>query len=443
MTPPGCVKRPGGHDDAVLALPRLLPLALVSFAACGARTALDTAGAGGALATNPDAASFPDGEMDLPDGTPPPTCREWAATHGPVQVSNIPSIVEVMNAVPAPGGVLVGYADAQFPPVDSSWHERFVALPDGTLGPEQTPLLRNSTGLGWTAISLALTGDRGAATASDQTQGMQFVAIDSTGAPFGAVVNVAGDPGRYLLPTSSAFSVLRSAFDDSGTRPPPVELAMLDPSGNVLSTRTVLPASTPTDWYTRTGLPDGSFLLVWDTTPCPTCRAVRAQHLAEDGTSLAEPATLHTFGPMDYGDLDLAPSSRGVLVAWTEGPATTTELVSQPFEDQGTPRGARQRFAAPKGSNGPAFALAAAPGGDLVLAWADGAYSSDGHVYVQAVAADGSAEGPATTVAPLATTDSTTDLVVVASSLGAMVFYESDIPGFGIEVFGVPLHCLE
>jgi len=24
-----------------------------------------------------------------------------------------------------------------------------------------------------------------------------------------------------------------------------------------------------------------------------------------------------------------------------------------------------------------------------------------------------------------------------------MVFYESDIPGFGIEVFGVPLRCLE
>jgi hypothetical protein len=334
-------------------MPRLLPLALVSFAACGARTALDTAGAGGALATNPDAASLPDGDLDLPDGAPPArTCREWAATHDPVQISNIRSIVEVMNAVAAPGGVLVGYADAQFPPVDSSWHERFVSLPDGALGPEQTPILRNSTGLGWTAISLALAGDRGGATASDQTQGMQFVAIDSTGTPAGPVANVAGDPGRYLLPTSSGFSVLRSAFDDTGTQPPPVELAMLDPSGKVVSSRTVLPASTPTDWYMRTGLPDGSFLLVWDTTPCPPCRAVRAQHLAEDGTSLAEPATLHTFGPMDYGDFGLAPSSLGVLAAWTEGPAGSTELVSQPFEDRGTPGGVRQQFAAPKGSEG-------------------------------------------------------------------------------------------
>jgi len=146
-----------GHDDAVLTVPRLLPVALLSFAACGARSPLETLAAAGGLLPDAGVSSLPDGEVVLPDSAPMParTCRQWVGTHAPVQVSNVGSIVELMSAVPAPSGVLVGYADAQFPPVDSSWHERLVSLPDGMLGPEQTPFLRKTTGLGWTAISLA------------------------------------------------------------------------------------------------------------------------------------------------------------------------------------------------------------------------------------------------------------------------------------------------
>jgi hypothetical protein len=402
------------------------------FAACGARSPLGGPGgeSGGTL---------------LPDGgaLPAAACPAWVATQARVQVSDIASIVELMSAIPTSTGVLVGYADSQLPAVDSSWHARLVSFGDGTLGAEETPFRRDSSQLGWTRISIAQGGGRGAATASDQATGMQFVPVDSNGAPSGPVARVAGDPARYMLPTSTGFSVLRSAFNDSGLLSPPVDLATLDPTGRVLSTRTLLDASTPVDWYTRVGLADGSFLLVWwGSNACAGCRAVHAEHFGEGGDSLAPAATVHTFDAHSYGGYAVAassPPSTGFLFAWSDG-AGPVDLFGEPFDANGRSAGAAHRFAELPGPNAPTFTLAGAPGGDFVAAWVDGLETSQGQVYVQSVAADGSAEGPPTTLAPISATPEL-NLLAVASPLGAMVLYESDIPNYGIEVYAVPLRC--
>jgi hypothetical protein len=297
-----------------------------------------------------------------------------------VQVSDIPSIVQVLSAIPTPSGVLVGYADAQLPPVDPSWHERLVSFGAGTLGPEQTPFERNTSELGWTALWLALGNGTGAASASDQEEGMHFVPIDPSGVPSGSVTTVAGDPGRYLLATATGFSVLRSAFDDEGTRPPPVALAMLDPSGNVLSERTVLDASTPADWYTRTGFADGSFLLVWEgnnTGPGPV--PISAQHLAEDGTALSPAVLLHTFAATGYGGAyALAPATGGFLFVWSDNESGGARLLAEPFDENGRATGTPKPFGSSVG--GPILALAPAPGGDVLAAWDDASETSMGNL---------------------------------------------------------------
>jgi len=391
-----------------------------------------------------------EGGTIVPDGGAPATdvaapsqaCHKWTATSPRVQVSNIPSLVELMSAVASPSGVLVGYADEQAPPVDSSWHLHLIKLPDGQPALDQTPLHRDDSPLAWTAISIARGSSGFAATASDQSQGMQFAPIDESGVVTGEVARLAGDPGRYLLATTTGFSVLRSAFNESGTRPPPVDLALLDAAGNLVSTKTLLDRSVKTDWYERYGLPDLSFLLVWPGPSCDGCSGVFARHYAEDGTPLAPVATLHDFGPMDYGSYAIAPTTRGFLFAWSKGGAGPYDLMGQPFDADGRSLGPSGQFAQVSGANAPTFTLASTPGGDLVAAWADGPFTTDGHVYVQAVAADGSAEGTATTLDDLVTSDSSIDVVAVASPLGAMVLYENFVSE-GMEVFGVPIQCAQ
>jgi len=87
------------------------------------------------------------------------------------------------------------------------------------------------------------------------------------------------------------------------------------------------------------------------------------------------------------------------------------------------------------------FALAGAPGGDVLVAWFDsGAGSGDEtQVRVISVAASGSPEGPATTIASTMAAENSS-LVAVAAPGGAMVFYDDEAQG-SIEVFAVPLKC--
>jgi hypothetical protein len=409
---------------------------LVGALACGSRTGLDTL-AGSAAAAPDGGGLLPDGGDGLPDVpfVPSSVCHSWVPTHAPVQVSDIPSIVEVLSAIPTPSGVLVAYADAQVPPVDLGWHDRLVSFGDGALGSEQTPFVRENPEEDWTALWLALGNGTGAASASNQGVGMQFVPIDTSGVSMGSVTTVPGEAGRYLLPTSTGFSILRSPFNSSGMRPPPVSLAMLGPSGSVLSETTLLEASTKTDWYWRIGFPDGSFLLLWESETDPSgSSVVFGRHFAEGGTSLAPSVTLHTFGPDSVG-YAVAASSSGFLGVWSEATGDSTGLVAEPFDEDGHSTGPSSPFG---NASGNIIALATAPGGDLLAAW-DGASESAGTVYVQAVSADGTPEGTPTMLGSIMSPEQ--DLFVVASPLGGMVLYENDTPS-NVEV-GVPLRCAE
>ena len=413
--------------------PSFLLLAGAELVACGSRTGLYDYGggapeAGGAL-------------TDGPVATSGPTCASWTATTAPVQVSNIASIIGVQSAIATSAGVLVGYADDQFPPVDTSWHGRTVAFGDGSLGPDQTVLTHDASGLGWTRITFAEGFGRSGAAASDQADGLLFTTTDPTGAPTGSVAQSAGDSARDLFATSSGYSILRSPFDPTGSTPGPVSLATLDPSGNVTGSVQLLGATTPVVSYSRIPFADGSFSLVWlGNDACPSCLTVHAQHLASNGDALAPAVALHAFGPDSPDEYAVSASSKGLLFAWAEGGSTgPVTLSASAFDADGQPVGGPNVFAQAANQSNVVLALAAAPGGDVVASWIAGGEIS-GQVYVEAVAADGTAEGPPTTLVPVSDSPEE-DLLVVASALGAMVLYESDIPNYGIEVYAIPLKC--
>jgi hypothetical protein len=426
--------------------PRLALAVLFVSASCGSRTGLDAQGGSGSASPDGgfDAASSPapDGGASLPDVviTRAAVCHSWVQAHAPVQVSSVRSIVQVQAAIATPSGVLVGYADAQVPPVDPSWHDRIVSFGDGALGPEQSPFSRQGSPIEWSSISLALAGSRGAATASDQGQGLQFVQIDPSGAPTGSVVTLPGGQGSDMLATSTGFSVLRGPWNAEGDRTPPVSLATLDATGHLVSTTTLLDASTKANGYFRTGFSDGTFLLVWSWTRTESGRSTAfARHFAEDGTALAPAVTLRTFGRMSWGgSFTLTPVEGGFLFAWAERDHGGSDLMGQPFDEDGRPTGSAVRFARTQGVA--VLALTPAPGGDVVAAWDDSYETNRAPIYVQAVAADGSPEGAPTKLESIEAP--VTDLFVVASTAGAMLLFEDDTTE-NVEVFGIPLRCAE
>jgi hypothetical protein len=415
---------------------------LLFLAACGARSPLDLSQAapgssGGAAGGGGGAVLGPDGGVINAR-----TCSSWVAAHDPVEVSNVASIMELMDAKAVGNGVLVGYADAQLPPVDPNWHTRLVAFGDGNLGPEETPLDRNTAAWGWSRVTLAESGGQIAALASDETEGMLFVPVDGNGAATGNVARSPGEAARGLLAAGSGFSALRYPFDDTGGIHGPVSLAALDPAGNVVSTRALLDPSATVAYFERVGLADGSFLFDWFAAdPCPGCRAVYAQHFSASGDPLADQVLLQSFGPTDGGSYALAAGVGGALLVASSGDSPSSDLSAGPLDGDGKPTSAAQRIATLPNGNGPALAVAGAPGGDYIVAAIDGINTGSGNVYVQSVAADGTSEGAMATIAPVSAPQIDEGLIVVAGESGAMVLYESDVGNYGIEVFAVPLRC--
>jgi hypothetical protein len=400
---------------------------------CGARTSLDESS---------DASSG--GAGGSSDGGVVRTCPAWVKTRDAVQVSDVPSIIEAQALIATPAGALVGYADAQFPPVDASWHARSVSFVDGSLGVDHAVLHRDTSGLGWTRVSLAATGGRAAATASDDTKGAQFVEIDASGAPIAPPVIVPGDPARFMLPTPNGYSVLRSKFDPSGGNAPPVGFSSLDAHGALGATSVLIDQSTSVVTYSRVALADDSFVLAWTSSAkaCSGCRKLFSRHFDASGQPLSNVAMLHTFGATDYGSSVIAVSTSAMLVARTDQKKDSAVLLAQPFDADGHPLGGERAFASSTQGNAPMLALAPAPGGDFLVAWADGDFTGTGQVHVESLRADGSAEGQATVIAEASlSTDS--DIFVVVSGRRAMVLYAADIQGFGIEAFAVPLRCVE
>ena len=407
-------------------------VSLVTLLACGSRTDIDLLRPGG-LDARVDASVVPEGGV----APLPPTCPSWTATAAPAQVSSIASIVDVETAVAVPTGVLVGYADIQFPPVDPNWHGRVVSFGDAALGPEQTYFTRAGGSVGWTAISFAQGFGRAAAAAADTSDGALFAGIDPTGDPSGSVAHVGTGEVKHLLATPGGFTALTSPFslDDSGDNPGPVSIATLDGAGN-LQASTVLVSATPAlQYYTRVAYSDGTFALLWTTQSAS--ETVILQHFSSTGSPLAQPKTLQPPGANGFA-LTAAPTSTGLLLVSTDG--TGMKLLASPFDRDGNQQGVATMFAEAS-SSVDEFALAGAPGGDVLVAWFDSGAGTGGETQVRviSVAASGSPEGPATTIASTMAAENSS-LVAVAAPGGAMVFYDDEAQG-SIEVFAVPLKC--
>jgi hypothetical protein len=398
-----------------------------TVASCGARSTL--------LPPGPSDEAGPDGGIAAA-----PVCHEWTATSEPVQISDIPSIVELLSALPVAGGVLVGYGDSQEPPVDPTWYLRTVSFGSGALGPAQSVFMRNTSQLGWSGIYAATSGSSMLATASDQADGMYTVPIDATGALTGAQVTTSGNQGQYLAVAGSGFSVLRSPWDDTGAIPPPVSLALLSTAGDVLGETTLLAANPSIQDFGRIVRDDGTFLLWWYETTA-TGGSFFGQPFDEMGSVLANAVVLRAFGPMDYGGLALAASTSTTLGVWPESTANGATLMAQSYDADGAATGSPVAWGTDSGENLPVMAATGAPGGDYLVAWIDQDETSGGNLSVQAVASDGTAEGPATTLGAMQASPETY-LFVVATTEGAMVLYESDA-GNGVEVFAIPLRCTQ
>jgi hypothetical protein len=402
----------------------------LALASCGARSALLASGL----------------SDEAPDGGGPaaPVCHAWAATSAPVQVSNIPSIAIVLSASPVPGGVLVGYGDAQAPPVDPAWHLRTVSYGDASLGPEQSVFVRDTSQIGWSGIFTATSGGAMLATASDEADGMFTVTIDATGAPTGTRVTTSGNQGQYLAAAGGGFTVLRSPWDDTGEIPPPVSLATLSAAGDVIGETTILPASPSIADFGRVVHEDASFLLWWYEATSAGGAAggsFMGQPFDAMGDAQGSAVLLRTLGPMDYGGLTLATSTSTTLGVWPASTPSGATLMAQRYGATGAGIGGPVAWGTDDAED-PTMAATGAPGGDYVVAWIDQSEASEGNLLqVQAVASDGTAEGPPTLLGGIAASP-TTELFVVATAEGAMVLYESDTPEY-VEVFAIPLRCAD
>jgi hypothetical protein len=403
--------------------------------ACGARTPLEVSNSG----TGDDDGGTP----PLDSGIMAKICPSWMATSAAMQVSTTPSIMEVQAVLPTTGGVLVGYADIQFPPVDASWQVRRVGY-DASLGLPNDVLSRNTSQLDWTAVSLAQKDGRILALASDEPDGMLFIGLDDTGASTGAEAVTPGDTGRDLFATSSGLSALRNPFDPTGLVPPPVSLVQLDASGHAGASTQLLPASTPLEGFSRIAFSDGSFLLVWgEDGACDECRDIHARYFSSMGASLASPVVLHSFDATSSDLYAVAASSTDVLFVWSDpmAPAGFT-LMAQAFDENGNAQGSTSTFAETGDENAPTFALAPAPGGDFLVVWGTGSYGQTGSLEVESLDSAGEAEGGPTLLQSVRPDDDER-ILVVATTSGAMVAYEDDPAENGTQVFAIPLQCAE
>ena len=416
---------------------------LLVLAACGARSPLDLLDDGqSASSGTPDGggAALPDGGVVSDSGSvilTAPTCPKWAPTHAPVQVS-APSggILGLQTAVPTNDGVLVGYADILFPPNDPTWHLRRISYDGATLGPVNTPFHRDTSQLGWTAISVAH-GPPLAAIAWDQTQGLQFAPLDSTGATTAAITGTPGDQGRVLVATPGGFTMLSTPY--RGMRSP-VSLATLDASGHRIGTRVLVTSVQPAatiDPVGRALYADGSFLLVWsEGGGCGAmCQASYAQHFSQTGDVLGARVVVRAV----YA---AAPSSRGVLFAWIAGTAGKLTLETSPRDANGAPIGADAQITPIVGQNQGEVAAATAPGGDVIVAWTADTDAKRSELFVQAVAATGEAEGPPVSLGAIANYSEQT-LRVASSAQGTMVLYQDRSTNQGSQVFAIPLRCAQ
>jgi hypothetical protein len=185
---------------------------------------------------------------------------------------------------------------------------------------------------------------------------------------------------------------------------------------------------------------DGSFLLWWYEKAAAGGNFM-GQPFDAMGNAQGSAVLLRALGPMDYGGLVLATSTSTTLGFWPASTTSATTLMAQPYDATGAGIGGPVVWGMEGAEGDPTMAATGAPGGDYVVAWIDQSEVSGGNLEVQAVASDGTAEGPPTLLGGIAPSPET-DLFVVATTEGAMVLYESDTPQY-VEVFAIPLQCVD
>jgi hypothetical protein len=337
--------------------------------------------------------------------------------------------------------VLVGYANIDYPPPDPAWRVRQVCFGDGAMSPSNPVLDRDPSQTGWTGVYLAHEFGRGAAVAWDRTIGLQFVTIDKTGMVTAPPVNTSVLPGRDILVVQDGFTMLQSPFDEPRT---PVMLTSLDTDGSVVGTPRELvdDSSSILGQVARVAFEDRSFLLLWRTPEdCDGCQTLYGQHFSEVGDALGSRAYLHAFSAESIKGYEIAASSVGVVAGWFERAEDGSVAIhTAPFDFDGGELEAPSAIVSDLGPNSEAFALASAPGGDLLAAYSHHIQGLEAELNLQPLTPNGGARGDEVTVRTFRPTNNK-GMRVVATSEGGMLLYESEVPNVGSQIFAIPLQC--
>jgi hypothetical protein len=354
---------------------------LLSVSACGARTPLEVtepvADGGGLDVAAACMASPP---------PPPGPCSSWQVA-GAAQIVSAPSsagsAIGLSDVVATGCGALVAWYTLSGPNAETlSWSTRSVGFDGAPRAPiEAHPSLTlQTTSSG--SMSLATNGASVAGLEVDSS-GCRFFALDANGADVGAIAPQASSACGALAAESDGFSYL-SASAQGET---PVALARVDAQGAPRDTTPLMVPSARALWD-RYVFDDGTFLL--DTFSEDATTGVYTdwlQHFDSRGNPLARESVVGA----NTAPVWVTATATGALAGWEW---TSVNLV--PVTRDGAPSGPLQG----PGRMGPLYGmtLASAPNGDAMLLSLVLDGTSDFDLYAQAVAADGTARGPATLI---------------------------------------------
>lgn len=384
-------------------------LVLPSIAACGGAVAAPTSETADASS---DAGT-----------TQPLSCAALSLAGSVQQVSPASNPSGMLTSAAADDhGVLVGWNEpARDPP--ATFAVREVGLDGAPLAPAMASL----AGIGLVARGF---GHAAAVTEGDFGQ-CTFTPVNDDGTTAGSSVKVATYGCGLFRATADGFALVVGTEDAAG----PVSLELLDASGHVPSTATLLNAGLQHAAWTTLG--DGSFVLVGqppDLSNCLCPSPVYANHYSSAGKPLA---AQQTVGSALLKSIALAAVGNGVLLAAT--PWKGALVAVQPLTADGAPQGAPATLVAGDAGviEGPsARSIDVAPfGGQMALvAWIESTGTTTAHVVAQAVSAVGSPVSAPLDVGPAGGLH----VRVVTTANGALVVWDDQVGG---PVRAAPVRC--
>jgi len=402
----------------------------LALAACGARSSLPDAAAGGAGASSSGSGAGAAGGGDQPGGAGGVPCQAWSLAPGePIALTDAVGDSLLTSVAVEGNSVLVATMNDNDPSPDPAWRVRRLSADLSTLGPSQIALT-HAQGVSLSGGSLASDFGHRGLVAWDDVAGCRFVALSADGAPAAAPLSVADRWCFWLRATAGGFTAFASvpfAFS-------PLSMLMLAAQGQLVASQDdLVPASTETTFPRgRAKLSDGSTPIVWSAGSA----SIMVQRFSETGEPLSSAEPL--LAPADGLRFAIGARGNGALVAWASGAQGTGELQVEPVDADGHPTGPATTIAADTTSLVGHISLAAVGDGAL-LAWSKGPQSGAYQTMtVQQITAAGLPVGAPISVP---TPQFIGGVALVPTAAGVLILFDAEAPATLTQVFALRLVC--